>query len=1415
MPVGVRKSLSVVVASLCVLLGTLLCTSVPAFAVEAHIYGSSFGEPGSGAGQLSNPDGVAVNDSTSLVNPDAGDVYVVDRGNNRVERFSSTGAYLGQFNGSGTFEVEGKLETGAAAPTGELYSPQWVAVDNSTNPMDPSTGDVYVTDVGNNAIDKFSANGAYLGQITTGSGNAAFSGLLGVAVDPTNGRLWVYEGISREVDGEIDSYSDEQPNKFIASHTSGAVGVAEPGFAVDSEEDLYVAHEPFRFVAKLNSTGEALGLDGKTGEEGEELGGEGRGNTSGIAFDPSNDSLYLDEVTGYEQEHTRGIETFTADGSHIETFGYEQLSDGGGAGLATNASTGAVYVADHDADAVKVFPEVILPEVLTGEPSNMQSEGSATLNGTIDPGGAALTECKFEYVRAATFNEPYANEIQAFGFPRPAFTLPFILTFAGEETVELPKEASPSEVQVALEALPSIGPGDILVTEPESNQYEIEFTGSLAHTKVPALTISVNEITVAIVAVGGDGGWHSATSIPCAQGLGEGPGEIGSGSEPVAVSASVSGLTPETLYHYRLIASNANGSREGTVQYFRAPVRPTIADESSSTIGATSATLDAQIDPGGAPTTYRVEYGTSESYGSSTPEESLAAGLEATGVQVQLSGLQADTLYHFRFVAANAVETVQGADTTFTTAVSTGASASALPDNRAYELASSPLANADVYAPFGTNEFDSTGRLVRAAADGEAVVYQAGPPYASEGGNGDVGGLGGNAYIATRSAHGWTQTDLQTFDGADYQGFSNDLTVGVYHTGNTNPGTPNEVPPATPAAPANCNQNNNIPFSRTSSDGDYHALFSTLPTQAPTYCGGEFAGGNDGTATIPQYSHLLYMSFSALTPEAKELSPAANQNNLYDSTGGQLYLISVLPDGQPDNDGAAFAGTFGKESTYFQSINGSPEDISADGSRVFWTDPTTEVTPENPAGQTRLFVREDDTQPQSPIENGKCIIATDACTVQVDASQGGSSVDGGGGEFWSANSEGSKVFFTDEDRLTADSTAESGQPDLYMYEVNSATGKLGKLTDLTVDENGHANVQGLVGMSEDGEYVYFIAQGILANNENSDKEKASTDSDNLYLRHDGATKYLVMLSGGDNEVLRGPGEETGDWRGSSINRTAEVTPDGHGLVFESTQKLTSYDNQGVREVYLYDVGTQRVVCASCAPSGASPTGEAHLQLSTSSDFMLRSISENGGRVFFDSNDRLVPRDVNGLENVYEWERPASGSESDNSCSRSSSSFSEVNGGCVYLLSAGTGSEGAYFLDASASGNDVFFRSRDGLAPQADNENTALYDARVGGGFPEASTECTGSGCQGVPPAPPIFATPSSVTFNGVGNFPPSPAPVEVKPKSLTTTQKLAAALKVCRKDKSRKKRASCEKDAHRRYGAAKTAKKVSNGKGAK
>jgi hypothetical protein len=155
--------------------------------------------------------------------------------------------------------------------------------------------------------------------------------------------------------------------------------------------------------------------------------------------------------------------------------------------------------------------------------------------------------------------------------------------------------------------------------------------------------------------------------------------------------------------------------------------------------------------------------------------------------------------------------------------------------------------------------------------------------------------------------------------------------------------------------------------------------------------------------------------------------------------------------------------------------------------------------------------------------------------------------------------------------------------------------------------------------------------------------------------------------------------------------------------------------------------------------------------------------------------------------VYEWEHDGAGS-----CRRAA--------GCIYLLSGGASTSPSYFLDASASGNDVFIVTRAQLVSADKNEMLDAYDVRVGASEPPAAPACMGSGCQGLPGPPPTFATPSSSTFTGAGNYPP--APPAGKPPPLTRAQKLAKALKACQKVKSKKKRAACKKSAHKKYGTA-------------
>lgn len=315
--------------------------------------------------------------------------------------------------------------------------------------------------------------------------------------------------------------------------------------------------------------------------------------------------------------------------------------------------------------------------------------------------------------------------------------------------------------------------------------------------------------------------------------------------------------------------------------------------------------------------------------------------------------------------------------------------------------------------------------------------------------------------------------------------------------------------------------------------------------------------------------------------------------------------------------------------------------------------------------------------------------------------------------------------------------------------------------------------------------------------------------------------------------------------------TSRVSSSGRYLVFMSARSLTGYDNRDAvsgeadEEVYLYDEASGRLRCLSCDPTGARPHGVceeseapeqaplvdpnvlwlhhsiagnipgwtrggdqgADLEL----DYPSRVLSDEG-RVFFDSTDALVPQDTNGREDVYEYEPEGIGS-----CTRSE--------GCVALISSGTSSDESAFLDASGKGpggeegEDVFFVTASRLVPQDVDSEFDVYDAHVCSSVAPCSNApvpaplCTsGDSCKAAPsPQPSIFGDPASATFSGAGNVAASVSTPAVTPKSLTRAQKLAKALKACKR-KPKKKRAVCEKQARKQYGASKATKTNRRGK---
>jgi hypothetical protein len=881
------------------------------------------------------------------------------------------------------------------------------------------------------------------------------------------------------------------------------------------------------------------------------------------------------------------------------------------------------------------------------------------------------------------------------------------------------------------------------------------------------------------------------------------PEKLAEGESPVAVQARLPALTPDTTYYYRLQASNKNGTNPGEAwqdSEFTTP-GPGLHGASVLAVRAESGTFNAKIDPHGAPTSSYFQYGTSSAYGAYAPalsEEAprgapIGSGEGDLEVSEHVTGLSAATVYHYRVVTVSELapgqfESFYGPDQTFTT--QTSGLPFQLPDGRRWEMVSPPQKEGSLLFPVGPPI------PVEAAPGGTAFVAGATTSTEAE----PAGSDADLTVFFGRASSGWSSKVItpphtdRTGLLPEYLDFSEaDLSKGVLQ--------PEEnTALLSPAA------SEQTPYLHTNYTGDPSALckaecFQPLVTPANVPPGTTF-GAKEGLLFLgasPDMRHVVLRSRVALTSTHLE----GEGGGMYEWSEGRLALVNLLPAGETNPHGGQVAEQAGLGSGRLNARDVAKHVISTDGSRIVWN-----------ADEKRLYMRD--------MVRGE--------TVRLDAFQG---VEKGPESesplYQAASSDGSRIFFIDAERLTADSTAKSGRGDLYEYDLNAPAGS--RLTDLSVDPVAPASAYSVLGTSDDGSYVYFSAGGVLAPGavrgecgSFDEPPPGDTQLCNLYLRHNGTTTFIAGLSP----------EDLASWSPQLVSQPVRVSPDGRWLAFMSSKNLTGYDTSDAitkrpdQEVYLYNGATGKLACASCNPTGARPvgieyTGEEITGLTIaiargtpmasnvpvwSDPFYQSRYLSNSGRLFFNSNDALAPQDVNGTQDVYEYEPAGIGG-----CTASDVTVSRRSGGCVGLISSGDSKEESAFLDASESGGDVFLLTVAKLSPKDVDNARDIYDARECSAtlpcFPVAPVEpppCeTADSCKPAPsPQPAIFGAPASSTFSGAGNV--AGAPPTVATKSLTRAQRLGRALRACHKYRKKKRRSACERRARLRYSVSKSHK---------
>ncbi|HET6571908.1 MAG TPA: hypothetical protein VFG58_10530, partial [Solirubrobacterales bacterium] len=475
---------------------------------------------------FTTPRAIAVDQST-------GDVLVMDAGSPpSIKRYNPDGT-AADFSALSSNAIDGQGgadETPQAGLSFASASESQIAVDNSGTATD---GDIYVTQGFPNLINVFASTGAYLGQLTASS-EGSFSEACGVAVDPSGA---VYVG---DYSGGI--------HKFVPA--------ANPPVNADNSANFSTVSQPCTLAAGAGATagflfpatyfGAISKIDSSTGE---------------LKYTVSSDfntTVSVDPESGHVYGATESrVKEFDASGAGSATAVSSTALSSQVQGIAVRGSSGDIYVSREGQSKVEVFGSTLLtsPDVTTTAASAVTAT-EATLNGTVNPDGVGLTQCKFEYGKTTAYGE----------------TVP-----CAESTGSIGSGTSPVPVHADIGGLDLGGAVyhfRLVAVNPEAstngNDQSFATKGpEITDTWAEGVTVTEGLLKAEINPKGLATTYRFEYGTSTAYGSESGELNVGSDSSPHKVTFALEGLQPGTEYHYRVVATNADAVNEGPDRQIR------------------------------------------------------------------------------------------------------------------------------------------------------------------------------------------------------------------------------------------------------------------------------------------------------------------------------------------------------------------------------------------------------------------------------------------------------------------------------------------------------------------------------------------------------------------------------------------------------------------------------------------------------------------------------------------------------------------------------------------------------------------------------------------------------------------------------------------------------------------------------